>query len=93
MTQEVKNILEKYDILQDNLYEDNLDFLSEEEKAKLTDILIIYEEFTRDTQIKLLMCANELNALNNDTLYLTYTLNTDDYEFLYLTTLHVVNET
>lgn len=86
MTNDIKKILEKYNLLEDNIFEDNLDNVNTDE---ITDILIIFDNATNEQKIKCLHCANELNTIKNrDTLYLTYTLINNE---TYLTTLNVVN--
>lgn len=86
MRKDIEKILSKYDLLTENIFEDNLDNI---DTSKLTDILIIFDNATSEQQIRCLNCANELNTIKNrDTLYLTYTLANNE---TYLTTLNIVN--
>lgn len=89
MTTEIKAILKKYNLINDNIYEDNLDYLTEKQAEKITDILVIYDEnISVKKQFDFLSACYELNKLNNANEYLTYILD----DTLYLTTQKAINE-
>ena len=89
MTNEIKAILNKYNLLIDNVYQDNLDFLNAKQDAELIDILVINDyDLSVKKQFDFLSACYELNELNNNTEYLTYILD----DTLYLTTQKAINE-
>jgi uncharacterized protein YfkK (UPF0435 family) len=89
MTTNIKAILKKYNLINDNIYEDNLDNLTEKQTEKITDILVIYDEnLSVKKQFDFLSACYELNALNNSNEYITYRLD----DTLYLTAQKALNE-
>ena len=75
MTDKIKNILNKYDLLECEIYEDNKS--SDFDFDNNTDIVIcINQDFYNvdSMQVTALNCLNELNELYTDKLYVLYRL-------------------